>query len=376
MVLDEAQLLPVEYLAAILETMQLLVDHYHVSLVISTATQPAFGEGAIEGHAFKGLRNVQEIMGDTVDALHLSLRRVKVHLPACLRTVSDWPDVASSLMKCDQVLCVVSDRKSCRELHALMPEGTIHLSALMCGQHRSEVIATIKGRLGQSESVRVISTQLVEAGVDLDFPVVYRALAGLDSIVQAAGRCNREGKLADLGNVFVFVPPRKAPAGLLRKAADTAQILLSSAQVDPHDHSLFQRYFAELYWKANSLDAAGIVPLLQPEQVECGISFRTASDKFRLIDDSMQRSVIVPYGDSPALVAELRASGPNRRLGRALQRYIVNIYLHDFKAMLQKGLIEEVQPFIYAVTSAVAYCQNRGLLVDAELYRPDQFIIS
>ena len=111
-----------------------------------------------------------------------------------LNTPISWGELAEDLLTHDRVLCIVSDRKSCRELYKLMPQGSYHLSALMCGSHRSQVIAEIKQKLINNEVVRVISTQLVEAGVDVDFPIVYRALAGLDSIVQAAGRCNRKGR--------------------------------------------------------------------------------------------------------------------------------------------------------------------------------------
>jgi CRISPR-associated endonuclease/helicase Cas3 len=110
----------------------------------------------------------------------------------------------------------------CRTLWEKMPKGTSHLSALMCGAHRSAQIAEIKQWLKEGIPTRVVSTQLVEAGVDLDFPVVYRALAGLDSIAQAAGRCNREG-LQENGIVVVFIPPSKIPIGHLRQAASTTK---------------------------------------------------------------------------------------------------------------------------------------------------------
>lgn len=374
-ILDEAQLVPVEYLSPILETMQLLVEHYHVSFVISTATQPAFGERIVDGKLFNGLKNIKEIMGDDVGTLHDSLKRVHVQLPQDLYAVSNWEEIAEELKQHEQVLCIVSDRKSCRELHGLMPEGTFHLSALMCGQHRSEIIESIKRKLKNKESVRVISTQLVEAGVDMDFPVVYRALAGLDSIAQAAGRCNREGKLSGLGKVIVFNAPKKAPMGILRKAADTTRSIFSAAYQDPLEHILFERYFSELYWKANSLDSKEIISLLSPDQQECSVYFRTAAEKFRIIDDSLQKTILIRYGESERLIELLKSKGPDRRLIRKLQRYTVNVYNIDFNQLLRQGSIEEVQPNIFALTTNIEYSKDTGLLVGETFYNPEQFII-
>ncbi|MFZ3173042.1 MAG: CRISPR-associated endonuclease Cas3'' [Carboxydocellales bacterium] len=379
-ILDEAQLVPVEFIAPILETMQLLVEHYHVSFVISTATQPAFQERRVDGQVFKGLKRIREIMGDEeeVKSLYQLLIRNHVLFPADLHAVSSWEVISAELRTYDQVLCIVSDRKSCRELHKLMPNGTYHLSALMCGQHRSEIIKEIKEKLKHRESVRVISTQLVETGVDLDFPVVYRALAGLDSIAQAAGRCNREGKLPVPGKVIVFNPPRKAPEGLLRKAADTTRSIVFGIDEDPLDYSMFEKYFAELYWKANSLDKEGITDLLNPhhnDSRECSIYFRTAAQKFRIIDDSKQKTIFVRYGAGEQLIDLLKAKGPDRRLMRKLQRYTVTIYNHEFNELRRRGAIEEVQPQIFALSSKLDYSQDKGLLVEETAYDPEQFII-
>ncbi|MGE5558350.1 MAG: CRISPR-associated helicase Cas3' [Bacillota bacterium] len=377
-ILDEAQLVPIEYLEPILETMQLLVDHYHVTFVISTATQPAFEERKDNGNGqpFKGLKNIREIMGDkdNVKKLYDSLKRVQVQLPEDFNALTSWEAIAEELKKFDQVLCIVSDRKSCRELHSLMPKGTYHLSALMCGRHRSEIIAEIKQKLKNKEPVRVISTQLVEAGVDFDFPVVYRALAGLDSIAQAAGRCNREGRLPESGKVVVFIAPKKAPIGILRKAADTTRGILSGLPEEPLKYSLFEKYFSDLYWKANSLDTKGIISLLSPDQQECGISFRTAAKKFRMIDDSQQKTILVRYKDSERLIDSLKLNGPERGLMRKLQRYAVNIHDKDLNQMRQRGAIEEVYPKIFALASNLDYSKDIGLLIDETLYDPEKYI--
>ncbi|MCL6591667.1 MAG: CRISPR-associated endonuclease Cas3'' [Firmicutes bacterium] len=376
-VLDEAQLIPVEYLAPVLETLQLLVDHYRVSIVISTATQPAFGERFVDGKPFKGLKAIREIMGndDDVKELYDSLQRFRIQLPEDLYAPSTWEDIATELRQYDQVLCIVSSRADCRELHKLMPEGTFHLSALMCGQHRSEVIEKIKGKLKNKEPVRVISTQLVEAGVDFDFPVVYRALAGLDSIAQAGGRCNREGKLPAPGKVVVFISPKVPPPGILRKAADTTRGIFLSHYQDPLNYSMFEKYFSELYWKANSLDKEGIIPLLSREYRECGFYFRKAAEKFQIIDGDAQKTILVRYGEGEKFINLLKSKGPERWLMRKLQRYTVNIYNNDFNQMRLRGAIEEVYPKIFALSSNLDYSADTGLLTDETLYEPELFII-
>lgn len=366
-ILDEAQLVPVEYLEPILATMKLLCEHYKITFVICTATQPAL-EKQKDFPSFPGftMGSIREIIHD-VPALYRGLKRIEVETPRDYALPMTWDELANDISGCKQVLCIVSDRRSCRELYALMPKGSYHLSALMCPQHRSEIIAEIKEHLKSGEAVRVVSTQLVEAGVDIDFPVVYRAMAGLDSIAQAAGRCNREGALLKegrLGRLVIFVPPRKAPVGILRKASETATLMLERGLVDPIDHSVFASYFSELYWKANSLDGKGIIKLLTPDRSECGIQFRSAAEAFRVIDDSIQRTVLVPYGEGEKLIRELKALAPERWLLRKLQRYSVNIYLNQFAALRDRGSIEEVAPGIFALTCRIEYDDTIGLLVD------------
>jgi CRISPR-associated endonuclease/helicase Cas3 len=315
-------------------------------------------------------------VGD-VPALYRDLRRVEVVKPDDLRTPTSWDELSHELCECERVLCIVSDRKSCRELYSLLPQGSYHLSALMCAQHRSDRIAEIKRRLKKSEAVRLISTQLVEAGVDISFPIVYRAMAGLDSIAQAAGRCNREGELKEagrLGKVVVFVPPRQAPPGILRKASETARRMLELGLDDPIDSAAFAPYFSELYWKANSLDRKGIMGLLEPDKLDCGIQFRSAAEAFQIIDAGSQRTILVPYGEGEKLIDELKAMGPERWLLRKLQRYSVNVYNNQFNALLARGSIEEIGSELYALTCAIEYDDAVGLLVDESPTDPASFI--
>jgi len=377
-VLDEAQLVPTDYLEPILEAMRLLTEHYRVSFVICTATQPVFDKQK-EFPDFPGLPegSIEEIIQD-VSGLYKSLERTKVETPKDLSVSVEWKDLAGELAGYDQVLCVVSDRKSCRELYTMMPKGTYHLSALMCAQHRSDVITEIKEKLWKGENVRVISTQLVEAGVDMDFSVVYRALAGLDSIAQAAGRCNREGKMnihGKLGKVVVFKAPRKAPAGILRKASEIAERMIFQGIKDLIDKSVFSSYFSELYWKVNSLDSKGIMKLLTPEFSDLGIQFRTASENFKIINDANQRSIMVPYGEGKEWIKLLGNSKiPTGKVLRKLQRYTINIYGDQFSLLHTRGSLEEIIPGIFVLNNTVEYNDQIGLLIDEMPNDPEDFI--
>lgn len=370
-VLDEAQLLPPEFLQPILKTMNLLTQHYGVTFVLSTATQPALNSRSGFGWTFKGLDGVREIVNEP-DSLYRELERVTVQLPENLHQPQSWDEIAARMHRHESVLAVVNSRADARELHRRMPKGTLHLSALMCGEHRSRVIADIKRRLKDGEAVRVVSTQLIEAGVDVDFPVVYRALAGLDSIAQAAGRCNREGEL-ERGQVFVFVPPKPAPPGHLRRAAETTVSLLFELRENPLRRELFQSYFEQLYWKAPSLDKQGIEGLLKAGG-QGEVQFRTAAQRFQLIDESGYRSVVVRYGDSPALIGSLRKEGPKRWLMRKLQRYTVSLPDYQFKKILNNGDVYEVYPDMYAQTADALYHPDLGVLTEEANLDPSALI--
>lgn len=385
-VLDEAQQLPPAFLQPILDVLNLLVAHYGVTVVLCTATQPALNSTSYfdAGKNLRGLHNVREIIDDP-DALFEALKRVHVELPPDWTTPTPWADLAARLGAEDCVLAIVNTRKAARELQRLMPEGTLHLSALMCGAHRKEVIAEIKERLkarreGRDQRpLRVVSTQLVEAGVDIDFPVVYRALAGLDSIAQAAGRCNREGRLEGKGRVVVFVPPEKPPLGHLRKGADACIATLHGQAHDPLARGLFARYFTEFYHSVD-LDGSGIVNLLKVDPHTLAVQFRSAAKAFRLIDDEDKATVVVRYAaqhnEIDKLLGSLAAEGPQRWLMRKLQRYTVSIPKRQADKMLAQGSVTLPMPGLYAmINTDNLYSNILGLVGDDNLYNPSGFAL-
>ncbi len=361
-VLDEAQQLPPEFLQPILDALNLLVKHYGVTVVLCTATQPALNTTDYfdAGKNLRGLENVREII-DNPDALFDALTRVKVELPADWQTPTPWADIAAQLAAEDCVLAIVSTRKAARELQRLLPPGALHLSALMCGAHRKAVIDQIKSRLkakreGQDlQPLRVVSTQLVEAGVDIDFPVVYRALAGLDSIAQAAGRCNREGYLIGKGRVVVFVPPERPPRGDLGKGVEACITTLHDKPADPLARALFATYFQQFYHSVD-LDHKGICALLRVAPETLGVQFRSAADAFRLIDDQDSATVVIRYEAHreklDKLLGSLTANGPERWLMRQLQRYTVNIHKRVADRMLAEGSLTLPMPGLYVQQQA------------------------
>jgi CRISPR-associated endonuclease/helicase Cas3 len=363
-VLDEAQTLPPEFLFPILDVMRDLQASYGVSFLLCTATQPALEErGGFDWH-FRGLTGVREIVDDP-DSLHRTLKRVELEVPADLRTPVTWKELASELAQEHAVLCIVNRRDDARDLFRLLPpQSRVHLSALMCGKHRSRTLRRIRRCLRAGQRIHVVSTQLVEAGVDLDFPVVYRALAGLDSVAQAAGRCNREGRL-ERGRVVVFVPPRPAPAGLLRQAADGGRQSLEERTADPLAPARFRAYFEDLYWKQGPrLDRYGILALLDHQQ-QLKIRFRTAAEKFRLIPDA-QLPVVVRYRNHTLLerlwFLKQRGWELDRQLRRRLQRFVVGIPRHLHQQLATSGKIDEWLPGVWVQTFESMYDPELGLL--------------
>ena len=389
-VLDEAQLLPPKFLQPILDVLSLLVAHYGVTLLLCTATQPVLTERKRfdPRESLRGLPQPTAIVDDEA-GLFAALDRVTIEWPHDLHTPLPTDDLIQRLAAEACVLTIVNTRSDAAEIVAALDAATgeraLHLSAAMCGQHRANVIREIRERLAarragtDAQPLRVVSTQLVEAGVDIDFPVVFRALAGLDSVAQAAGRCNREGLSpgGTKGRVVVFV--RKVPKALpeLRNGAQaTVSTRAGSSAADALGPAAFERYFPLYHAAFHSRDERGIVDLLR-NTPDLAFAFRTAAERFRLVDDADQATVIVPYRGSaneardPApLIVRLRAGDTDRWLMRALQRYTVNVRRQHVEAWQRLGDVHEVQPGSYLLVDELRYDARLGLLPDASPLDP------
>lgn len=355
LVLDEAQALPTTVLRPVTAVIDQLGRHYGVSIVLCTATQPALGA------VFRGLAPPTEIAPEP-ERLFATLERVTVALPAAGRGL-DWEEVAVAIDEERQALAIVNTRHDCRALYALLPGHAIHLSTWQCAAHRAQLLARIKRRLAAGEPVRVVSTSLIEAGVDIDFPAVFRALTGLDSLAQAAGRCNREGRLAR-GRFVVFRPRSSTPSRHVAQAIEAAEAALRGHRGAPFRPAAFADYFRELYWSKGeaALDHYGMATLLglggiRREGHPFDLSFRTAAERFRMIDEA-QETIVVSYdAEAEAAIARLRREGAGREILRALQRFTVPLRRPAFDRLRAIGALEDVD--------------GTAILVAPELYRDD-----
>ena len=338
-ILDEAQMLPLNLLLPIMQAIKELAQNYHCSVVMCTATQPAV---QAENGFYRGFENVREIAPKPT-ALFDKLRRTTVQH---IGTQTD-ADLLAKLGEHSQMLVIVNNRRHARSLYdqAKHLDGTFHLTTLMCAKHRSQKLDEIRGRLKNGEPCRVIATSLIEAGVDVDFPLVMRAEAGLDSVAQAAGRCNREGKRPSENSfVWIFAPEEqwKAPPELAAQAA-VMRLTADEFSDDLLSTQAVAAYFAELYQlKGSELDNKKILKMHNDTGQSLDFPFQTIADKFRMIESHMQ-PLIIPFDvDAENLISSLNHADHIGGLLRKLQPYTVQIPEKALAALYKAGRIEPI----------------------------------
>ncbi|MBW6513089.1 MAG: CRISPR-associated endonuclease Cas3'' [Desulfuromonadaceae bacterium] len=374
-VLDEAQAIPTEYLEPCLLALRELVNHYGCSVVLCTATQPALDD---QNSIRAALPNIYEII-DSPQQYYDALRRTKVEFVGIL------PDdeLAGRVATENQVLCIVSTKAHARDLYERIQgtDGIYHLSTNMYPEHRRRVLDDIRDRLKAvpKKPCRVISTSLVEAGVDLDFPVVFRAMAGLDSIAQAAGRCNREGLLNNIGavgRVYVYVPeiPPRMP-WLKRCATRAEEVLRSLSGADPIGLAVMRRYF-ELLYDVQDLDKKQIVRRLNQQLTPAlYFPFREVAQDFRLIEDESIGVIIPKEPDAEKLMRQLYFAEHPGAILRKLQQYTVAVRTKEFAILNAAGALEVIDDKFPVLRNLRAYRSDVGLLVDdGEVWNSEELI--
>ncbi len=335
-IFDEVQTLPPKLLPSLLSAVRLLCQEpYGVTAVFMTATQPAF----------RAARSALPYGWDPIEissspfAMAETMRRTNIQLPKANERCT-WPEIAERMVKHPQALCVVNTTKDARELFRLLPsENRFHLSARLCPAHRQEKFRQIRERLAAGKPCWLVSTQLIEAGVDVDFPVAFRALGPLDSIIQTAGRCNREGLHPEPCPVIVFRPESGGlPGGAYRLAAAKSEEFLAR-QPDAllHQPEFYAAYFAELY----GLQGPEKAEADEVFRLSASFDFPEAAKRCRLIDEDT-RSVLVKWRQGQELVQKLRHEGdltPNE--WRSAQRFSVSLHIREFLDAQAKGYVAE-----------------------------------
>ena len=335
-ILDEAQALPAHLLTPILDALTQLTTHYGTTVVLSTATQPAF-------ESIPLVQNLQagEIVPEPKQWFD-ALRRVAYDWRT--KQTLSWDEIALLLRAEPQALAILNTKKDALALLDTLDDPTaLHLSTLLCGAHRRAVIAEVKRRLAANAPCRLISTQVIEAGVDLDFPFVLRALGPLDSVIQAAGRCNREGKLKH-GRVVIVRPAEgSTPQGAYRTGVGITEKLLGSAGLDVDDPAIPERYF-RLLFDTVATDREGI------QKLRAQLNYTEVAKQFRMIDEDTE-DVIVFYGSDEEQQQVQRAIDQVRHnpalarvILRRLRPYMVSLRTREAARCRRRGLIGELLP--------------------------------
>ena len=360
-ILDEVQTLPLGFYRPIVHTLDTLKRVFGSSILFTTASQPILS-GRIEGTnpmvSFDALQSVHEIIPQEAQ-LHDKLRRVELQF---MDGAKSYDEIAEELTRHQKMLCIVNTRRDAKELFDRLPKEGIclHLSRMMCPAHVAATIEQIKVALkAQSDQpIRVIATQLIEAGVDIDFPVVFRQETGLDSILQAAGRCNREGKYGICSTyVFSLGKEHQLPPGFITQT-NNARIGMGK-QHDWFSPEAMTSYFKQLHARIGNFDEKQIQKLLYKPECE----FEEAAHQFHLIDDQAV-SVIINWNESIDFYQQLITQGPSYLLMKKLAQYSVNIRERDFNKLQSIGAIDEPFENIYVITNPCFYQSDTGLTIN------------
>ena len=370
-ILDEAQTIPTHYLKPCLFVLQELSSYYNSTVVLCTATQPAVNKRQ-EFNIGLDMDESREIVQKR-EKLYNNLKRVKI---VDLKQQDD-DSLTEKLLAEEQALCIVNTRGHARKLYEKIgsSENHFHLSAGMCPVHREQVLNKVRFYLDEGKDCRVISTQLIEAGVDIDFPVVFRSLAGVESIAQSAGRCNRNGQLSEKGLTYIFRSEHTASERYFSATANVAEQILELYD-DPLELGAIEHYFRLYYWdQSGKWDAKRIFQdyeLHQNKDLPFDFKFKTTSEKFHLIEQ-YAKPVIIPYEkEGQQLVSELRFSPiVSRTLQRKLQRYTVTIPERIWNDHLHQSFDWVHDQFAVLISPDLHYSDAFGLSLDTDHVESD-----
>ena len=354
-VFDEAQMLPVPYLRPCVHAISQLIEKYNVSAVLCTATQPA-------------LENIFKKYLPDHSAIELcpeGIRKNDIFRRVTFRNVGKltWEELGKTLNEQRQVLCIVNSRKNANQIFQMLEgEGIFHLSTLMYPEHRRRILSEIRERLKAGEVCKVVSTSLIEAGVDVDFPAVFREEAGLDSILQAAGRCNREGKRSNAESVVTIFRTESRPPQLFAIPIGAARSVLMHRE-DIASEEAIHEYFTELL-NLKGEDAQDKKQILK--RMESGdFPFKSIAEDFKLIENDV-KTIYIPGEKNKCLISRLRNGERSRELFRELAQYGVSVYSQHYDTLREAGDLEILDDEVVILVNENLYSEETGLSLEAD----------
>ena len=354
-IFDEAQMIPSNNLRPCVAAIAELVRAYNATAVLCTATQPAIDEMLLE---YSKKESVVELCPD-VDGMFEKFRRTSFEKEGRLTT----DELVSRLESQQQVLCIVNTRKFAQEVYEALPsEGRFHLSTLMCPVHRKQKLDEIRERLKSGKTCRVVSTSLIEAGVDVDFPRVFREMAGLDSILQAAGRCNREGKRSAESSIVTVFESENKVNKLIAVNRDAAEEAVRD-WIQPNNIQTIECYFKAYRDLLRNDDKSEIMKAIKEGISGCQLPFKQIAERFRLIDENTF-TVYISVGEGKELISRLREGERSRELYRKAGMYSVSIYENHFNALINAGAAEPFGDDAAILTDLSLYSDEKGLATD------------
>lgn len=355
-IFDEAQMLPLDYLKPCVAMIEELLQNYRTSMLLCTATQPALKE------FFQKNTEAEELCPRVKEQFEF-FKRVEF---------LNWGNVTEeklveNICQEEQALCIVNTKKKAQYIYEqLKGSGVYHLSTTMCPKHRKETLEVVRKRLKEGQRCILISTSLVEAGVDLDFQTVYRQIAGLDSMIQAAGRCNREGKRpVNKSKVLLFEFKEKEYVPAQRKQIDASKILMAE-KMEISDLETITKYFEILYqFKGEALDKKHIMEKFWGTKY----NFAEVGWQFRLIEEDTKTILIHWTEEAEELLKQIKYKGFTKKEMRRAEQYCIQVYNTDFEKLEAAGMIipvsEDIQDF-YELADKNQYTEDMGLKLDVD----------
>lgn len=352
-IFDEAQMIPIEFLKPCVDAINELTTHYNCTAVLCTATQPSLEK-------FFENRTINEICTE-IDENYNFFRRTTIKV---LEENISKDTLTELLQENRQVLCILNKKKTAKEIFENLNnnENVFYLTTNLCAVHRSKTLQKIKECLEKNLPCRVISTSLVEAGIDLDFPCVYREIAGIDSVIQAAGRCNREGQFAkDESFVYVFALENENPVQNQKLRISAANLVCEKYFSELDSIQSIKYYFDCLHkWARDRLDKKEIQKLYQE------LKFQEIAEKFKLIDENT-KAIFIPYDETSRQIEVRLLNGKiSRTLLRTANKYIVNVYCDTYQKMLSAQKIKLIDESIALLVDLNLYGEDTGLNLEIE----------